>query len=268
MAGQQAQTTTPDTVEALPTWLLVALLVLVGLIIFGMFGLTLYNLSAPRSTLKNILGLKGWRRTSVDDRVKILQALKSSGVTEDQQRDLLPLINVLSRSARVGNRTTRTTLAITGFALLGVAVVAIFGVSGQGVRDLRSQVVAAVTTLVAAIVGFYFGSQASRDNRGGMPAAGAFPRIPPTLTGPGTAHFFVGQAGEYSPQLSGSPAPTVRLSSGTLPPGMALDPNTGRISGTPTAAGSFAIELTASNSAGADATHRATLSVTEEQPEV
>ena len=45
MVGQQAQTTTPDSVEALPTWLLVALLVLVGLVIFGMFGLTLYNLS-------------------------------------------------------------------------------------------------------------------------------------------------------------------------------------------------------------------------------
>lgn len=73
-----------------------------------------------------------------------VEALKSSGVTEDQQRDLLLLINVLSRSARVGNRTTRKTLAITGFALLGVAVVAIFGVSGQGVRDLRSQVVAAL----------------------------------------------------------------------------------------------------------------------------
>jgi hypothetical protein len=256
---------TADSVAALPTWLLVALLVLVNLIILGMFALTLYNLSAPRSTLKIILGVKGREKASTGDREKMLDALKSARLPERQQRDLLPLIDVLGRSARVGNRTTRTTLAIGGFSLLGLAVVAVFGVSGQGVRDLRSQIVAAVTTLVAAIVGFYFGSQSDRGGRGGTPSAGdggTPPAVPPTLTGPDSAQFIVGQPAEYSVEVSGSPAPTVRLRSGSLPPGTTLNPATGTISGLPTADGTYPIELAASNGAGPDATHRVTLSIT------
>src|SRR2546429_63528 len=73
-------------------------------------------------------------------------------------------------------------LGIAGFWLLGVAVVAVFGLSGQGVRDLRSQVVAAVTTLVAAIAGFYFGTRAAES-----PAAGGEPTnaaaAAPSVTG-------------------------------------------------------------------------------------
>jgi len=259
---------TSDSVAALPTWLLVALLVLVGLIILGMFGLTLYNLSAPRSTLKNLLGLKRGiqgRKAPVDDQVKIMRALQPSGTPEEQEPDVLPLIKLLGRSARVGIRTTRTILAITGFALLGVAIIAIFGLSGPGVRDLRSQMIAAVTTLVAAIVGFYFGSQASRDGQASSPggARGGTPQgIAPTLTGPGSAQFVVGQSGEYSPKLSGTPAPTVRLSSGSRPPGMELYPKSGKISGIPTAEGSYPIELTASNNVSPDATHTVTITIT------
>ena len=48
---------------------------------------------------------------------------------------------------------------MAGVSLLGVLLVAVFALSGTGVRDLRSQVVAAVSTLVAAIVGFYFGQE-------------------------------------------------------------------------------------------------------------
>jgi hypothetical protein len=121
---------------------------LVALIVVAMFALTAYNLSAPRSPLKRLLTATG---------------------SQDPE-----LIKTLATSARVGTRTTRTTLAIAGFSLLGVAVVAVFGLSGQGVRDLRSQVVAAVTTLVAAIAGFYFGTRAAES-----PAAGGEPTTAP-----------------------------------------------------------------------------------------
>ena len=137
-------TVSSDFASALPTWLLITLSALVALIVVAMFALTAYNLSAPRSPLKRLL---------------------TARKPQDPE-----LIKTLATSARVGTRTTRTTLAIAGFSLLGVAVVAVFGLSGQGVRDLRSQVVAAVTTLVAAIAGFYFGTRAAES-----PAAGGEP---------------------------------------------------------------------------------------------
>lgn len=147
----------PDSVNALPTWLLIALLALVTAIVVAMFALTLYNLTAPRSTLKTVLGL---RRRSKG--AKSLQELASGGAVGIATTDSAvqqKLVDTLGLSARVGKRTTRTTLAIAGFSLLGVALVASFGLSGPGVRDLRTQLVAAVTTLVAAIAGFFFGAQ-------------------------------------------------------------------------------------------------------------
>jgi IPT/TIG domain len=82
------------------------------------------------------------------------------------------------RSQRPRTHLTRTTLALVGFSLLGVAVVAVFGLSGQGVRDLRSQVVASIATLVSAIAGFYFGTRAAQSAAGGAPTNAA-----PIVTG-------------------------------------------------------------------------------------
>jgi hypothetical protein len=136
---------------ALPKWLLIGILALVALVVIAMFGLTFFSMSAPRSTLKNVMG-RGRRRGQFH-----------GVVTED-------LVNKIASDARTGKRTTRTTLAIAGFSLLGVVLVAIFGLSGPGIQDLRSQAVASVTTLAAAIVGFYFGSQAaSKGGSGGNP---------------------------------------------------------------------------------------------------
>ena len=147
--------------------MLIALLVVVTLVIVAMFGLTFYNLSAPRSTLKNILGQK---RNKPD---------------ASMQKEVSPkVVETLSLAARVNTRTTRTTLALSGFALLGIVVVAMFGLSGQGVRDLRGQVIAAITTLVAAIAGFYFGSrgrgpETASGNGGNRVAPGLGPRSRP-----------------------------------------------------------------------------------------
>ena len=79
------------------------------------------------------------------------------------------------------------------------------------------------------------------------------PAVAPTLTGtaPGGT---VGQpyAG-FTPTLgpAGVTQPvTYALAGGTLPPGLSLNPATGQISGTPTAAGSYDFSLVASNAAG------------------
>lgn len=129
---------------------------------------------------------------------------------------------------------------------------------GQGVRDLRSQVVAAVSTLVAAIVGFYFGSQSTRNTPSGQQRAqnGATTTgTAPILTGPSEARFTVGAEDRYRPTLlSGTPAPKVKVTSGSLPAELTLDEATGELSGTPTGPGRYDIVLTASNGISPDAT--------------
>ena len=70
----------------------------------------------------------------------------------------------------------------------------------------------------------------------------------PTLTGtPPTP--VVGQPYTYSFTVTGDPAPAVTVRSGELPPGLALTAS-GELTGTPTAAGTYAAVLTAANAAG------------------
>ena len=54
----------------------------------------------------------------------------------------------------------------------------------------------------------------------------------------------------YTFTAAGSPAPTLSLFSGSLPPGMTFDPVTGVLTGTPTTGGTYNFVLRASNSVG------------------
>ena len=136
-----------------------------------------------------------FRKTTVDQR--LLEAVSEltkpaySPAEEQSPRAQFSdqFFQSLSRSARVGKRTTRTTLAVGGFSFLGVILVALFGLSGEGVRDLRSQVVASVITLVAAIAGFFFGGQNAGGGTGTTPPAVTPPPVtaPPVTTPPVTS---------------------------------------------------------------------------------
>ena len=158
-------TVSSDFASALPSWLLAALLGVVTLVIVAAFALTAYSLSAPRSTLKNLLGRtktrRSWNIWNLFGPRPQSQAPEPVPPNDELLREKVTdhLIAKLATSARSGKRTTRTVLAIVGFSLLGVVLIAIFGLSGQGVRDLRSQVVAAVTTLVATIAGSISGQR-------------------------------------------------------------------------------------------------------------
>jgi hypothetical protein len=78
--------------------------------------------------------------------------------------------------------------------------------------------------------------------------------VPPTLTAAGPPSTgTVGTAyPAYSFTATGAPAPTFAISSGALPAGLTLS-GAGLLSGTPTAAGSSAFTVTATNGVGADA---------------
>src|SRR5205085_11568762 len=59
------------------------------------------------------------------------------------------------------------------------------------------------------------------------------------LTSANTKTFLVGTAGTFTVTATGSPAPTLSLTSGTLPSGVTFNATTGILSGTPTTAGTF-----------------------------
>jgi lysophospholipase L1-like esterase len=73
-----------------------------------------------------------------------------------------------------------------------------------------------------------------------------------TFTGPAPSSASLGEPYSFHLAATGHPAPTVSVSAGALPPGLALDPSTGTISGTPTARGRHVFTVEAHNGAGAD----------------
>ncbi|KQQ10878.1 putative Ig domain-containing protein [Rathayibacter sp. Leaf296] len=72
--------------------------------------------------------------------------------------------------------------------------------------------------------------------------------VAPTVSGV-VAAGMVGSAYDYSYTVTGSPTPTVSVISGTLPPGLTLSAS-GRLTGTPTVAGTSTFTVRAENSAG------------------
>jgi hypothetical protein len=87
----------------------------------------------------------------------------------------------------------------------------------------------------------------------------------PVFTSVDSTSFTVGSAGSFDVTVDGFPAPTLALTSGSLPDGVAFDPATGSLSGTAAAGsgGTYSLEFTASNGIGTDAVQDFTLTVIE-----
>ena len=82
-----------------------------------------------------------------------------------------------------------------------------------------------------------------------FPLSFSFPISNATLTG----QVGLGQA-ESIAFIGGTAPESATVTNGSLPPGLVLDSNTNQISGTPTLAGTYVFDLTASDSAGESAT--------------
>jgi len=85
----------------------------------------------------------------------------------------------------------------------------------------------------------------------------------PSITSPTTADFTVGTVGSYPVTTTGYPAATI-TESGALPVGMTFADNkngTAAVSGTPAAAGSYPVTLSATNVSGSTATLSLTITV-------
>lgn len=76
---------------------------------------------------------------------------------------------------------------------------------------------------------------------------------PPVITTPTLPDGLVDQGYTATVATTGAGPITLAVTAGELPPGLTLDPNTGLVSGTPTAAGSYTFTVTATNQYGTDA---------------
>ena len=102
-------------------------------------------------------------------------------------------------------------------------------------------------------------------DNGGHLAAFALPITSPAFTTANSATFQLGAAGAFTVRASGAPAPTLS-EAGTLPGGVTFTIATGVLAGTPTAAGTFPLQFTASNGVLPDAIQNFTLTVNSGPP--
>lgn len=80
--------------------------------------------------------------------------------------------------------------------------------------------------------------------------AGVVHQAPTATTPPVVGELRTGTPVRIDLSVPGTPAPTYRVSAGSLPDGLTLDPVTGLLSGTPTTPGDYSFSVTADNGVG------------------
>ncbi len=116
------------------------------------------------------------------------------------------------------------------------------------------------TVTAANTVGISSPSPASTTVAPAGPPAPPVSSATPVFSADSPSSAAAGSPYSYTFVASGIPTPTFAVGSGALPAGLALDPTTGVLSGTPTASGTFTV--TATNSAGTATTPSVTVTVT------
>lgn len=94
-------------------------------------------------------------------------------------------------------------------------------------------------------------------------AASVTVQEPPKITTKSLANGTVDEGYSATVKATGDKPMAFAVAAGSLPPGLTLDPATGRISGSPTKAGTFTFTVTATNDVGTDS-HEYTVKITED----
>jgi len=213
-------------------------------------GREVYLRLLPRSVVSMTNGTVGVGGTSRLDNIRI------EGVPLGGATNLVPVIT----SATNASATAYETFSYTITASNSPASFAASGLPAGLSLNSTNGVISGTPTTVGQYVVALTASNAEGDGTGTLTLTVSPNPNVPVIGGTLSATGQVGTAFDY--QITVSNSPTSYLAEG-LPEGLSLHPTSGRITGTPTVSGSFAVSLTAFNAVGSDTE---TLSLTIKNP--
>lgn len=179
--------------------------------------------------------------------------------------------NVTNTAARLGGNVTSdgsSTITARGVVYAPTATNPNPQLGGTGVQSAPASGTTGAFTVdvigLTASTAYSFAAYATNAQGTRYSEVGTFTTsTPPQFTSANSTIFTIGSAGSFTVSAVGPPAPTLALSSGTLPANVTFTPGSGSLAGTPAVGtgGTYPLVFTATNGATPDATQNFTLVV-------
>ncbi|MFN8638564.1 MAG: S8 family serine peptidase [Dehalococcoidia bacterium] len=229
------------------------------------------RVSVP-GTARNVITVGAYSTRDLGTQVGALAGFSSDGPTRDgrQKPDIAaPGTAIISSLTSAGNPTGDVPqpggfhTAMQGTSMASPHVAGAIALLFEAAPGLDAQAAkTALTSTTKPADGFTGSLPNARWGAGkvdvlkalcsGLPTPPAGCGQAPSISGTPPSPAVVGTAYSFAFTTTGTPAPTVTLNSGTLPPGLTVS-TAGLLSGTPTSAGSYSFTLRAANGASSDA---------------